>query len=142
MLRRRENGDCIYLAEGGCSIHGRAPKVCQEYDCRLDFLNTPPEERLRQVRAGEAPVAIFKAGHKRLHTLTGRGEAGRTEQHERIAPDALSDWALPPPAARESGEAEPIRVFESSLHRPPPLADPEEQRARPMHTGDLPGDLG
>ena len=69
VLRRRENGDCIYLAEGGCSIHGRAPKVCQEYDCRVEFLNTLPEERLRQVQAGEALAANFKAGHERLHTL-------------------------------------------------------------------------
>ena len=29
-------------------------------------------------------------------------------------PDTLSDWTLPPPAARESGDAEPIRVFDTA----------------------------
>jgi hypothetical protein len=29
-------------------------------------------------------------------------------------PDTLSDWTLPPPAAREAGDAEPIRVFDSA----------------------------
>ena len=71
--RRMMTDDCIYLAEGGCSIHGRAPKVCQEYDCRVEFLNTPPEERFRQVREAEAPAAIFRAGRERLRTLPGRG---------------------------------------------------------------------
>jgi hypothetical protein len=29
-------------------------------------------------------------------------------------PDTLSEWTLPPPAARESGDAEPIRCFDSA----------------------------
>ena len=34
MLDHKPNGDCIYLAEHGCSIHGRAPRMCREMDCR------------------------------------------------------------------------------------------------------------
>jgi hypothetical protein len=30
------------------------------------------------------------------------------------APDSLSEWIEPPPAARASGDAEPIRVFETA----------------------------
>jgi len=33
-LKRKPNGDCFYLADTGCSIHDRAPKVCQDFDCR------------------------------------------------------------------------------------------------------------
>ena len=29
-------------------------------------------------------------------------------------PDTLSDWALPPPAARAIGEVEPVRVFDTA----------------------------
>jgi hypothetical protein len=29
-------------------------------------------------------------------------------------PDTLSDWTLPPPTARASGDSEPIRVFDSA----------------------------
>jgi hypothetical protein len=34
MLCRKPNGDCIYLIDGKCSIHGRAAKVCRDFDCR------------------------------------------------------------------------------------------------------------
>ena len=35
MLAHKPNGDCIYLAADGCSIHGSAPIACQQFDCRL-----------------------------------------------------------------------------------------------------------
>ena len=31
-----------------------------------------------------------------------------------LPPDNLSDWTLPPPAARARGEVEPVRVFDSA----------------------------
>jgi hypothetical protein len=31
-----------------------------------------------------------------------------------LAPDTLSEWILPPPAAQASGCVEPIRVFDSA----------------------------
>lgn len=34
MLAHKLNGDCIYLADSGCSIHERKPRVCREMDCR------------------------------------------------------------------------------------------------------------
>ena len=34
MLAHKPNGDCVYLEEYGCSIHGRAPQMCKEMDCR------------------------------------------------------------------------------------------------------------
>ena len=34
MLDHKENGDCIYLGETGCTIHGRKPVMCGELDCR------------------------------------------------------------------------------------------------------------
>ena len=42
MLAHKENGDCIYLSDSGCSIHDRAPSLCRTADCRsvaikLDF---------------------------------------------------------------------------------------------------------
>ena len=40
ILCRQPNGDCIYLQHGKCSIHGRAPKVCRDFDCR-DLVRKP-----------------------------------------------------------------------------------------------------
>lgn len=34
MLAHKQNGDCIYLDEKGCSIHERAPSLCRSADCR------------------------------------------------------------------------------------------------------------
>lgn len=35
MLKQKENGDCIYLGERGCTIHGRHPTMCRSLDCRI-----------------------------------------------------------------------------------------------------------
>jgi len=39
-LANRENGDCVYLVAGGCSIYGRRPQACRDYDCR-DYATHP-----------------------------------------------------------------------------------------------------
>ena len=45
MLAHKPNGDCWYLEENGCSIHGRAPKACRDFDCRKWFLAFTPTEQ-------------------------------------------------------------------------------------------------
>ncbi len=39
-LATRDNGDCVYLVEGGCGIYERRPSVCRSYDCR-DYVTSP-----------------------------------------------------------------------------------------------------
>jgi hypothetical protein len=34
MLAHKPDGECIYLAENGCSIHNNAPLICRMADCR------------------------------------------------------------------------------------------------------------
>ncbi len=34
MLDHKANGDCIYLGDTGCMIHGHKPRMCREMDCR------------------------------------------------------------------------------------------------------------
>ena len=34
MLAHKPDNSCIYLGENGCSIHGKAPALCREFDCR------------------------------------------------------------------------------------------------------------
>lgn len=33
-VKHKANGDCIYLGQMGCTIHGRAPAICRQFDCR------------------------------------------------------------------------------------------------------------
>jgi len=52
-LAHQPNGDCIYLGATGCTIHGRHPAVCRDFDCRrfyLKVLTEPRQERRRQMR--------------------------------------------------------------------------------------------
>lgn len=34
VLAQRENGECVYLGDDGCTIHDRAPAICRVFDCR------------------------------------------------------------------------------------------------------------
>jgi Fe-S-cluster containining protein len=47
MLDHKENGDCIYLGEAGCSIHAIKPQMCREMDCRnIGKLHKKQAERM------------------------------------------------------------------------------------------------
>ena len=46
MIAHKENGDCVYLAASGCSIHGHAPIKCQTMDCRNIFTKLTPREAM------------------------------------------------------------------------------------------------
>jgi hypothetical protein len=69
-LKRKPNGSCIYLGEGGCTIHGRAPAICREFDCRRLFLDLGDRaSRRRAVAQGIVHKDVLKAGQDRLNTL-------------------------------------------------------------------------
>lgn len=65
-LRRQPNGDCVYLAESGCSIHGRAPHVCQRFDCRELFLKSDRGGRRQAIKSGKIPKVLFDKGREML----------------------------------------------------------------------------
>jgi hypothetical protein len=69
-LRRDENGACVYLGEGGCTIHDRAPAICRVFDCRQFLLGFG--DRAAQRRAlheGRINRETYGAARERLHTL-------------------------------------------------------------------------
>jgi uncharacterized protein len=72
-LRHKANGECIYLGQGGCTIHGRAPAICQEFDCRRFYQafvqRYDRPTRRRMVREGQVGKAVIEAAKARLHTL-------------------------------------------------------------------------
>lgn len=75
MLKHKPEGGCIYLGETGCTIHGRAPAICQEFDCRRMYLKFPRAERKRLIARGLFSKSIFDAGRKRLGSLPEREAA-------------------------------------------------------------------
>ena len=73
-LKHKENGDCIYLGDEGCSIWNNAPAVCKAFDCRELFKATTPKQRKRFVSEGLFSKEVMEAG-KRLciNQNPGRG---------------------------------------------------------------------
>jgi Fe-S-cluster containining protein len=69
ILKRKPNGECIYLGKNGCSIHDRAPAVCRVFDCRgayLAFMDHPRPERRRMLKEGCVDGEILKRGRELL----------------------------------------------------------------------------
>ena len=61
------DGGCIYLGEKGCTIHGKAPRICQEFDCRdfwREFLTLTRVERRKAVKMGLVKREVLAAGRK------------------------------------------------------------------------------
>jgi len=61
LLERKDNGDCVYMFEGGCSAHPYSPKACVAFDCVVAFkagLETRPDviERAKElIKQGHDP---------------------------------------------------------------------------------------
>lgn len=69
ILKRKENGDCIYLGEQGCTIHGRAPVICKVFDCRnayMAFMQHAPSDRRRMIKARAVDKEILDRGRDLL----------------------------------------------------------------------------
>jgi hypothetical protein len=73
ILKHKPNGNCWYLGEHGCTIHDRAPAICQEFDCRRLFLAFHRDynhaQRRKIVAQGALTKDVLNAGKERLNTL-------------------------------------------------------------------------
>lgn len=49
-LATRDNGDCVYLCSGGCSIYETRPNACRDFDCR-DYVTHPGMSRRIRLQA-------------------------------------------------------------------------------------------
>jgi Fe-S-cluster containining protein len=75
ILKRRPNGDCIYLGQHGCTIHDRAPVICRVFDCRTAFLafnEHAPSDRRRMIKGGMVEKQILDRGRELLEENDAR----------------------------------------------------------------------
>lgn len=63
-LATKDNGDCAHLGPEGCTVHGRAPHMCQIFDCRAMHAFYTREQRRRMVRDGVLDREILKRGEE------------------------------------------------------------------------------
>ena len=64
MLAHKQNGDCIYLNEKGCSIHSHAPLLCRSGDCRTLALKYNFETAIRLHEVGSIDLRIWDKGNE------------------------------------------------------------------------------
>jgi Fe-S-cluster containining protein len=64
VLDRKDNGECIYLNDTGCSIHGSAPAICKAMDCRILYQQTSPEVRERRGKENPQMIHIYRAAER------------------------------------------------------------------------------
>lgn len=69
MLAHKENGDCIYLGDSGCTIHERRPQMCRTMDCRLLAERIPPKLARSLIRLNALQAGVYYRGKELLHTL-------------------------------------------------------------------------
>ena len=62
-LKRKANGDCVYLADHGCGIYERRPQMCRAFDCREVVRRS---NRMGRRRASEQLKQVFNRGRELL----------------------------------------------------------------------------
>lgn len=70
MLAHKPDGNCIYLEETGCSIHGRAPSLCRSADCRAIAFKYNFENALKLHEAGRIDLRVWDKGNDLIKHMT------------------------------------------------------------------------
>lgn len=69
MLAHKPDRSCIYLTATGCSIHGRAPALCREFDCRGLVKRLGYTKARKAVKKGLLSAGIVRRGMELIPTL-------------------------------------------------------------------------
>jgi hypothetical protein len=73
MIAHKQDGDCIYLDEKGCSIHDNAPSLCRSADCRTIALRISFDKARELHRIGKLDLRVWDQGVKLLDEMkTGK----------------------------------------------------------------------
>lgn len=68
VLKKGDDGNCVYLNETGCSIYGAQPIMCRSFDCRVYALNIATLPEWQQALRAQLPSLI--EGRRRLAELS------------------------------------------------------------------------
>ena len=56
--------ECYYLGSNGCTIHGRAPVICREFDCGKVYAAQHREPWKTAIRVGMVAPEVLTQGHR------------------------------------------------------------------------------
>jgi hypothetical protein len=69
MIAHKPGGECVYLDEHGCSIHGRAPSLCRSADCRGIAVKFDFQTARTLHMMGKLDIRVWDQGRKLLEKL-------------------------------------------------------------------------
>lgn len=72
MIAHKENGECIYLNEKGCSIHDHEPVMCRIADCRSLALKFNFNAAIELHRLGRINIKVWEQGNKLLQDMKNK----------------------------------------------------------------------
>ena len=65
-IPERDNGDCHYLGEHGCTIHDHAPAMCQFFSCIGAVRRLTPKKAVEGIANNRLDPAVLKRGRELL----------------------------------------------------------------------------
>lgn len=68
-LKRKPNGDCIFLGLAVCTIHDKRPAACRQFDCRRIAVGLSEDQRAEAVRRELYSQAMIDAGVARVASV-------------------------------------------------------------------------
>lgn len=110
MLAHKENGDCIYLGDGGCTIHDRRPQMCRTMDCRLLAAKLPPALARSLIGKKSLQASVYYRGKELMHTLAPPWDITRYSRERlnfgrrQLYDSAQRKWVSVAEAIKESGK--------------------------------------
>jgi Fe-S-cluster containining protein len=76
VLAKGKDGNCVYLGQKGCKIHGRQPIACRTLDCRRDYLALSCDpEALARLSQNPHTRKVLEEGRRRAELLPVAGDA-------------------------------------------------------------------
>ncbi len=75
MLAHKQNGDCIYLIEQGCSIHDHAPDLCRSSDCRSIALKYDFSTAMQLHNMKRIDIRVWDKGNELLNEIREKRKA-------------------------------------------------------------------
>jgi hypothetical protein len=90
MLAHKANGDCVYLGDSGCTIHGRAPALCRAADCRSVALRYDLEGAKALHMTGRLNFDVWDKGNRLLMDMTAEVREEMRKRGERDAARAAA----------------------------------------------------
>lgn len=76
MLAHKPNGDCVYLDDHGCTIHGRAPALCRSADCRSVALRYDLQAAQTLHMMGRLSFDVWDKGNQLLAEMKAQLASG------------------------------------------------------------------